>query len=309
MHVSVAVLTDTRKETQGISSEAASSPYAVEPLSDAELLAGTRGLVARSNQQLARLLAHLAEVEARGIHRARACASLCTYCVYELRLSEDTAFRYARAAKLVRQFPVLFNQIAAGEIHLTGLLLLGPHLKEQNHRDVLRLAKHRSKREITKLVRRLDPLPDVPARIDPLGPARPEPSHTHDTWSAFMQALNPVRELTPAECPGHWVHPGTRAEPEQDAALRASEGPTPARSEHDFVGDPPHSPQAGQDAEDANSRDFGNSKHRGSLERSSGGSPRREQGPNGQNGAEDVEQSPSGAGQEHESAAWLNAQR
>ncbi|HEY8944625.1 MAG TPA: hypothetical protein VIM73_10205, partial [Polyangiaceae bacterium] len=58
------------------STERIASPYAVEHLSDTELIAGTRGLVARSNQYLARLLAHLAEVEARGIHRARACASL-----------------------------------------------------------------------------------------------------------------------------------------------------------------------------------------------------------------------------------------
>jgi hypothetical protein len=32
--------------------------------------------VGRSNQLLAALLAHLAEVDARGIHRQRACASL-----------------------------------------------------------------------------------------------------------------------------------------------------------------------------------------------------------------------------------------
>jgi hypothetical protein len=44
-------------------------------LSDAELLAATRSLVGRSNQLLGALLAHLGEVEARGIHRTRACPS------------------------------------------------------------------------------------------------------------------------------------------------------------------------------------------------------------------------------------------
>lgn len=41
----------------------------------------------KGNPQLScsELLAHLAEVEARGIHRLRACACLYTYCVYELR--------------------------------------------------------------------------------------------------------------------------------------------------------------------------------------------------------------------------------
>src|ERR1041384_7238756 len=64
------------------------SPYDLEHLSDCELFDGTRRLVARSNHHLAALLAHLAEVDARGIHRLRSCSSLYTYCVYELRLSE-----------------------------------------------------------------------------------------------------------------------------------------------------------------------------------------------------------------------------
>jgi hypothetical protein len=75
-------------------------------LSDRELLAKTRELVGRSNQVFAALLAHLAEVDARGLHRTRACASLYTYCIYELRFSEDAAARRAGAAKLVKRFLV-----------------------------------------------------------------------------------------------------------------------------------------------------------------------------------------------------------
>ena len=73
----------------------ASSPA---ELSDTELLVATRRLVGRSNQLLAALLGHLAEVEARGIHRTRACASLSTYCIYELRFSEDEAYRRVAAS-------------------------------------------------------------------------------------------------------------------------------------------------------------------------------------------------------------------
>ena len=47
--------------------------YQLQQLADADLLANTCRLVGRSNQVLAELLAHLAEVEARGIHRIRAC--------------------------------------------------------------------------------------------------------------------------------------------------------------------------------------------------------------------------------------------
>jgi hypothetical protein len=87
-------------------------------------------LVGKSNQVFADLLRHLAEVEARGVHRLRRCSSLYTYCIYELRLSEDAASRRASAAKLVKRFPALLDAIACGELHLTGLLMLGPHLTE-----------------------------------------------------------------------------------------------------------------------------------------------------------------------------------
>src|SRR5688572_4339943 len=155
-------------------------------LSDAELLTATRRLVGRSNRLLASLLAHLAEVEARGIHRTRACSSLYTYCIYELRFSEDEAFRRVSAARLVRRFPVLLDAIAAGELHLTGLLMLGPHLTNENLVEVLARAKHRTKKEIARLVRMLDPLPDVPPRIEPLGPAPAQLVSSAPTWSQFV---------------------------------------------------------------------------------------------------------------------------
>jgi len=50
--------------------------YDLSHLSDGEVLAGTRRAVGASNQLFADLLAHLAEVETRGIHRAKACSSL-----------------------------------------------------------------------------------------------------------------------------------------------------------------------------------------------------------------------------------------
>src|SRR5690349_7193806 len=158
--------------------------HSVEHMTDAELLAGTRRLVGRSNQLLAELLAHLGEVEARGIHRIRACSSLYTYCIYELRFSEDEAFRRVAAARLVRRFPALLDALAAGELHLTGLLMLGPHLNEQNLTQVLARAKHRTKRELGRLVRILDPLPTVPARIEPLGPALARAAPDAPTWEA-----------------------------------------------------------------------------------------------------------------------------
>ncbi len=139
-----------------------------ETVPDDVLLASVRTLVARTNTALAELLAHLAEVEARGIHRQRACASLYTYWVYELRMSEDEAYRRAKAARLVRAYPEVYERIACGELHLTGLLLLAPHLDCERRREILDFARFRSKREIQELVARLDPKPEVPALVEPI---------------------------------------------------------------------------------------------------------------------------------------------
>jgi hypothetical protein len=182
-------------------------------LSDGELLTATRRLVGRSNQLLAALLSHLAEVEARGLHRTRACSSLYTYLIYELRFSEDEAFRRVAAARLVRRFPGLLDAVASGELHLTGLLMLGPHLTAENLKEVLACSKHRTKKEIARLVRRLAPLPDVPARIEPLGPAPARSVPVTPTWSQFVESLCPVRELVPGDRPREWAE---STEPPQD---------------------------------------------------------------------------------------------
>jgi hypothetical protein len=148
-----------------------------------------------------------AEVEARGLHRKRLCASLYTYCIYELRFSEDAAARRSSAARLVKQFPLLLDAIANGELHLTGLLMLGPHLTPENHVEVLGRAKFRTKKELAKLVRELSPLPPVPDLIEPI---RPEPAllaTTRPSWEHFISSFEPpVRELRPGERPREWAN-------------------------------------------------------------------------------------------------------
>ncbi|HEU5075895.1 MAG TPA: hypothetical protein VFU02_16995, partial [Polyangiaceae bacterium] len=208
------------------------SAYRFDQISDADLLTSTQRLVGRSNQLLAALLAHLAEVEARGIHRLRACASLYTYCVFELRFSEDAAFRRSRAARVARRFPIIFQQVADGELHLTALVLLAPHLTEENHRELLARAKHRTKREILSLVRAIAPDPTVPDRIEPLGPEPvgiPMPGAA--TWRTFVESLaSTVRELPPGQRPKDWTNTANTAADMGAADLAANVGADTAAS-------------------------------------------------------------------------------
>src|SRR6188508_815319 len=178
---------------------------ALAHVSDDELLSSTRRLVGKSNQLLATLLLHLAEIEARGAHRTRRCSSLYTYCIYELRFSEDAAARRSAAARFAREFPVLLDAVAAGELHLTGLLMIGPHLTRENHVEVLARARFRTKKELGRLVRDLNPLPSAPDVIEPLGPALARRS-LEPTWEQLTTALAPeIRELPAGERPRDWA--------------------------------------------------------------------------------------------------------
>jgi hypothetical protein len=200
-------------------------------LTDQELLSNTRRLVGNSNELFAALLLHLAEVEARGIHRTRLCASLYTYCIYELRFSDDAAARRSSAARLVKQFPPLFDAIAHGELHLTGLLMIGPHLTPENHLEVLGRAKFRTKKELAKLVRELNPLPQVPDLVQPLGPALALPT-TRPSWAKFAASWEgPVRELEPGQRPRDWANDDTN---DGDTLSSAQPVTAPARGDAQF---------------------------------------------------------------------------
>jgi hypothetical protein len=226
--------------TNTVTSLSASRNPSPGELTDAELLTATRRLVGRSNQLLAALLAHLAEVEARGVHRTRACSSLYTYCTYELRYSEDEAYRRVAAVRLVRRFPGLLDAIAAGELHLTGLLMLGPHVTEENLGQVLLPAKYRTKKEIARLVRELDPLPEVPPRIEPLGPAPARLDPKAPTWEAFVSSLCPVRELSPGERPRDWMEDANESDEAAPAVFTLSDNEAvSARAGAGDFGQPP----------------------------------------------------------------------
>src|SRR3954467_5087280 len=144
----------------------------VTQVTDPELIARVRRLV-RADQTLnARLLVHLGELDARGLYREQAYASMFTYCVEELRMSEAQAYLRIQAARLGRQFPRVLQLLAQGALHLTAIKLLGPHLTADNHLQLLERASGKGKRDIELLVAAIAPNPDVPNRTGKL----PEPS-------------------------------------------------------------------------------------------------------------------------------------
>src|SRR5712691_4140256 len=139
--------------------------YSLSHLSDPELLRGLASLVAQDRATTAEMLAHLAEVDARRLYLPAAYPSMYAYCVHELRLSEDAACKRIQAARVARQFPVVFEALADGRLHLTAVGLLAPHLTPENANDLLAVAAHRTKSEIEELLAKRFPRSETMALV------------------------------------------------------------------------------------------------------------------------------------------------
>ena len=136
--------------------------YSLTHLSDQALLADLAVLVTVDRQTTAALLAHIAEVDARKLYLPAACSSMQVYCVQVLHLAEEVAYKRIRAARAARRFPQIFDAIAEGRLHVTGVVLLAPHLTDDNADELLTAAGHKSKTEIEVLLAHRCPRPDVP---------------------------------------------------------------------------------------------------------------------------------------------------
>jgi hypothetical protein len=145
--------------------------YALTHLSDASLLADLAALVTKDREATAVLLAHLAEVDARRLFLPAACTSMHVYCTRVLHFSDDAAYKRIRAARAAYRFPALFEAIADGRLHLSGIGLLAAYFTDDNIDELIVAATHRSKADIEVLVASLAPKSDVPTRIRAL-PAR-----------------------------------------------------------------------------------------------------------------------------------------
>jgi len=148
-----------------LSRPASSREVRLSELSDRDLLRELHAAVARDRQVEADLLGQLAEVDARKLYLEEACPSMFAYCTLILHFSEATAYHRIQAARAARTYPILLDRIRRGEIHLSGVRLLSPHLTPENHADLLDRTRHKSKRAIEQLLADRAPKPDAPSSV------------------------------------------------------------------------------------------------------------------------------------------------
>ena len=156
-----------------------------QTVSDRDLVAMVQQLAGDERRATARLIASLAELDARRLYLGQGCSSLFTYCTQVLHLSEHAAYLRIEAARAARKYPVLLERFDAGEITLTTVSLLAPHLTPENHQQLVEAARHKSKRDVEQLVATLRPQPPVASVIRKL----PQPVRRMDGHAAADAAL------------------------------------------------------------------------------------------------------------------------
>jgi len=135
--------------------------YRLEELRDDQLLAALSAIVGRGNQVTADLLAHLAELDERQLYAELGFPSLWAYCVESLGLCESSAGRRIAAARVCRKIPEGFALVAMGELHISALCSLKPHVNRENATDLFTLCSGKSARRVEELLAARFPKPDV----------------------------------------------------------------------------------------------------------------------------------------------------
>lgn len=142
-------------------------------LTDRLLVAHVQMLVATEREATARLIASLAELDARRLYLGEGFPSLFAYCTQALHLSEHAAYNRIETARAARKWPIILQMISDGAVTLTAVRLLAGSLTDENHRQVLDAATHKSKREVEHMVAARHPQPLVPSTVRKLPTPNP----------------------------------------------------------------------------------------------------------------------------------------
>jgi 5-methylcytosine-specific restriction endonuclease McrA len=190
------------------------SAFKLTHLSDDMLLRELVALVACERLTTATLLAHLAEVDCRRLYLGIGYTSMHVYCVVGLGLSDDAAAKRIQAARAAYRHPRLFEDLAAGRLHLTAINLLSPFLTAENVGELVAAAARKRRPEIELfLAQRFPAAPGTVPRAATLRPVvvrpRPQhaPEHVDEPNGQFLFTSAEPGPESPASMPGPETSP------------------------------------------------------------------------------------------------------
>ena len=142
--------------------------YSLAHLSQEAVLAGAKAHLGNERGSLALVLAHIGEIEAQEYYKPAGYSSVHMYCVHELHLSKDAAYKRIHAARAARDFPAIFERVAEGALCLSIVNLLAPHLTPENAEELLAEAVFRTRFEVEQVLAARNPRPACPTTIKPI---------------------------------------------------------------------------------------------------------------------------------------------
>ncbi len=135
--------------------------YCLGRLGNQQLLAALNALVRAENEVTSDLLAHLAELDERQLFLELGFPSLFAYCTESLGLSESSAGRRITAARVGRRFAGVFAAVARGELNLSILCALNPHLNLENAAELFGACGGKKRQQVEEILAARFPRPDV----------------------------------------------------------------------------------------------------------------------------------------------------
>ncbi len=168
--------------------------YRLNSLRNEELLAALSLLVSRENDALSDLLAHLAELDERRLYLVLGFPSLFAYCTEALGFCKSAAGRRIAAARVCRHYPDVYARVARGELKLSVLCALGPHLARESAAELFEACQNKSFEQVEELLATRFPKPNVRELI-----RRYPPRHvlTPDVGSGLVESKVAPTAATP----------------------------------------------------------------------------------------------------------------
>ena len=179
-------------------------------LSDDELVERVRHLAACERRASVALIRSLVEFDSRRLYLREGCSSLFSYCTHVLHLSEGSSYNRIETARAARRYPGILDALERGDLTLTAVRMLAPHVTAANHMAVLAAARHRSKQGIQELIAALTPRPDAPtivrrvtqpAKGDPTPILAAEPTHEKSLSVSTAADSPPALHISPTPPP------------------------------------------------------------------------------------------------------------
>ena len=109
---------------------------------------------ARERTDTADFLRLIAEFDALRLYAPAGYSSMHAFCVGELHMCEESAYKRIQSARAARRFPQLLAALAEGRLHLSAVFLLAPHLTPENVDELVTSATHKTIRAIRDLITR-----------------------------------------------------------------------------------------------------------------------------------------------------------